>query len=426
MKTIPMGPAPSPPSDAPSGWRWSLLVAAPHRLAFFLAMVVLAASGLWWATVQVDRVFGIGLPYELSPSVLHSALMTFGFMPLFFAGFLFTAGPKWLAVQPPTARDIRAPLVLATLGWLAWPVAGHFSDGLAAAALAVAVFGLASITLRFWRMVRASRAPDRVHARSIGVALVVGCLCIAGVMAGVLTDDPQLARTFVHTALWGFVVAVYVTVAHRMIPFFTSSALPMVEAWRPFWVLRVLLGVVAFEAVGVWVDLATDAPMWHGVRGAIEVTAGAVVIWLAFAWGLVQSLKVRLVAMLHIGFTWLGIGLALSGASHLIEALGGGEWLPLAGLHAITIGFLGSLMVAMVTRVTCGHGGRPLVADNFVWALFWGLQAAALLRIAAAAPLDFAMKVTLAAALAWAGVLTLWALRYGAWYGRPRADGRPG
>lgn len=407
-------------------WSWSVLETAPHRLAFFLAMGVVAASGLWWATVQFDRVVGFGLPYELSPSVIHSALMTFGFMPLFFAGFLFTAGPKWLGVAGPAARDVRTPLLLATAGWLAWPVAGHLSAQAAAASLALALAGLVLVTLRFWRLIVSSPAEDRIHAQCIGFALIAGCICIAGIAAGVLLDDPQLSRTFAHTGLWAFIVAVFVTVAHRMIPFFTSSALPMVTAWRPFWVLHALLSVAVFEAAAVWVDLATHASAWHAVRGGIEILAGAVVIWLSLAWGLVQSLKVRLVAMLHIGFSWLGVGLALAGASHLAQAITGEEWLPLAGLHAVTMGCLGSLMVAMVTRVTCGHSGRPLVADNFIWTLFWLLQGATLLRIVAAAPLEGALKFTLAAAIAWAAVLTAWALRYGRWYGRPRADGRPG
>lgn len=403
-----------------------MLVAAPHRLAFFLAMAVLVASGLWWATLQADRVVGLGLPYELSPSVVHSALMTFGFMPLFFAGFLFTAGPKWLAAAPPSARELRPALVLMALGWLVWPLAAHVSDKAAAASLLLPLLGLGSLTRRFWRLVRASDVPDRIHATCIAGALAMGCASLAGLFASVLGDDPTLARTFVHTALWGFIVAVYVIVAHRMIPFFTSSALPMAQAWRPFWVLHVLVAACAFEVASVWIDVATDAPAWHGVRGAIEVTTGAVVVWLAFAWGLVQSLKVRLVAMLHLGFTWLGIGLALSGTSHLAQALTGEEWLRLAGLHAITMGCLGSLMVAMVTRVSCGHGGRPLVADNIVWTLFWLLQGAVLLRLAAAAPTELALRLTLAAAVLWAGVLTAWSVRYGAWYGRPRADGRAG
>ena len=411
---------------AREGFRWRTLQAAPHRLAFFLAMLVLVGSAAWWATIQGDRVFGFSLPYQVAPSVVHATVMTFGFMPLFFAGFLFTAGPKWLGVVPPSARDVRTPLVAMTAGWLAWPVAAHLGVLPAAAALLVALCGLAAIALRFWQLIRTSRAPDRVHAKCVGAVLVVGCAALAGVAVAVLMDDPRIARAFVVTALWGFIVAVYVTVAHRMIPFFTSSALPMVAAWRPFWVLRVLLALAAFEASAPWIDWITDAPAWHGVRGAVEVTAGAVVVWLAFAWGLVQSLRVRLVAMLHIGFSWLGIGLALSGASQLVEALSGDAWLPLAGLHAVTMGCLGSLMVAMVTRVSCGHGGRPLVADNFVWMLFCALQGAVLMRIAAAAPVASARVFTLCAALAWAIVLAAWASRYGSWYGRPRLDGRPG
>jgi uncharacterized protein involved in response to NO len=407
-------------------WSWSLLLAAPHRLAFFLAMMVLVESGLWWTLVHADRVVGLGLPYELSPSVVHSTLMTFGFMPLFFCGFLFTAGPKWLGVAGPTARQLLPSLLLIAFGWMAWPFASHLNEIAAAAALLLPIAGLSSLAWRFWKLLRASEVPDRVHATCIGVALIVGCASLVGVFVSVLADAPDVARTFVHTALWGFIVATYVTVAHRMIPFFTSSALPMVQAWRPFWVLRLLLAACVFEVACVWIELATDAAAWHGIRGAIELTMGGVVVWLAFAWGLVQSLKVRLVAMLHLGFSWLGIGLVLSGASHLAQALTGEAWLPLAGLHAVTMGSLGSLMVAMVTRVTCGHGGRALVADNIVWALYWTLQVATLLRIAAAAPTDLMLRLALAAAVVWTTALGVWAVRYGRWYGLPRSDGRPG
>lgn len=413
-------------SARPTRWSWALLLAAPHRLAFFLAMAVLAEAAGWWTVVHADRVFGLGLPYGLSPSVVHATLMTFGFMPLYFAGFLFTAGPKWLAVSPPAARDLRPSLLLMAAGWMAWPIAAHLHAGAAAATLLLPLAGLGLVTRRFWRLVRASEVPDRIHATCIGIALLVGCASLAGIFVSVLAGEATLARAFVYTALWGFVATVFVTVAHRMIPFFTSGALPMVEAWRPFWVLRVLLAACAFEVACVWIELATNAPAWHGIRGAVEVTVGGVIIWLAFAWGLVQSLKLRLVAMLHLGFSWLGLGFALTGASHLVQALTGEAPLPLAGLHAVTMGGLGSLMMAMVTRVTCGHGGRALVADNLVWTLFWALQVATLLRIAAAAPSVAMLRLTLAAAAVWAGALIVWAVRYGSWYGRPRFDGRPG
>jgi uncharacterized protein involved in response to NO len=143
----------------------------------------------------------------------------------------------------------------------------------------------------------------------------------------------------------------------------------------------------------------------------------------------VKSLKNKLLAMLHIGFLWLGVAFLLGGVSQwLAWGLGFGS-LGLGALHALTMGCLASLMLAMVTRVSCGHSGRALVADRVAWSLFWLLQAATMLRIAAAVPgLPGVVLVWLLplSAVLWAGTMSAWGLRLGGWYGRLRADGRPG
>ena len=90
------------------------------------------------------------------------------------------------------------------------------------------------------------------------------------------------------------------------------------------------------------------------------------------------------------------------------------------------MGCLGSLMLAMVTRVSCGHGGRALVADRLVWTLFWVLQLATVVRLAASAALLWSPVLLAVAALLWAGIMAVWGLRLIGWYGRLRADGRPG
>jgi uncharacterized protein involved in response to NO len=82
-------------------------------------------------------------------------------------------------------------------------------------------------------------------------------------------------------------------------------------------------------------------------------------------------------------------------------------------------------LLAMVTRVACGHSGRPLVADNLMWGLFLALQVAVVLRIAAALPQAPASFLLLAAWI-WAAVALVWGLRLMGWFGRLRADGRPG
>ena len=190
------------------------------------------------------------------------------------------------------------------------------------------------------------------------------------------------------------------------------------------------VAAAALEVVSVWVELsgvpAGDAGRaWVLVRGLLELVAGCIVLWLAVAWGLVQSLRIRLLGMLHIGFVWLGLSFVLGGASQLLGLASGAPVLGLGALHALSMGCLGSLMLAMVTRVSCGHSGRALVADNTVWGLFWGLQLATVLRISGALP-GAPGGLILVAALIWATVMAVWGVRYGSWFGRLRVDGKPG
>ena len=429
VRTVPPVPPARSGKPAPvtGPWRPSMLMVAPHRLAFWLAMLILVVASGWWLLVQEDRVHGwFGLGYAVSPTLTHAAAMVFGFMPLFFAGFLFTAGPNWLRVEPLPVARLQWPLFLQAGGWLLWLAGAHLQAGVALTGLALAWLGLAWMFMLYWQLVRASRAEDRMHAKSVGVGGIVGVLSLAGTGLAMLAGHDALALVLVRTALWGFIVVTFVAVAHRMIPFFTSSVLPMIEIWRPFWVLWLMLGIAAFEVLALWVDWALPPPRWWTLLVmAVEIAVGAVLIWLAVVWGLVQSLKIRLLAMLHVGFVWLGLALLYSAASQALWLATGQPVLGLGALHALSMGFLGSIMVAMVTRVSCGHSGRALVADNPVWAMFWLLQVAIGVRLLAAVQ-GMPMWLTALAALLWTAIVTAWALRYANWYGRPRIDGKAG
>lgn len=98
----------------------------------------------------------------------------------------------------------------------------------------------------------------------------------------------------------------------------------------------------------------------------------------------------------------------------------------LGALHALSLGCFGSLMLAMVTRVSCGHSGRSQVADRVLWGLFSLLQAATVVRVVAALGGAWVPALLAATALLWSATTLLWALRLGSWYGRLRPDGRPG
>ena len=420
---------PSSASPVDTRWRLTRLLTAPHRLGFTAGALLLAISAIWWALVLATRAAGIVLPWAVPPPVAHGVLMALGFMPLFITGFLFTAGPRWLGLPEVDATSLRMSVQMMVCGWALALPGMHAGATLAGIGVAMAALGWSALVLRFVGLVRASRAPEKLHALLVAGAAAVGAAALWLAAAALITNHASAVRAATQLALWGFLAPVFATVSHRMLPFFTASALPQHDAWRPNLLLGAMLAALAaelpFAMAELWWWPLTPAARW--VQAAIESAAAGLLLWLALRWGLLQGLKIRLLAMLHVGFLWLGITFALSAVSHsLMAALGPGHSLDLAPQHALTMGYLASTLLAMATRVAAGHSGRALVADNITWALFWTLQAAVLLRLAAALWPPAGTPLLLAAVSAWVVAMGGWSLRYGRWLGRPRADGRPG
>lgn len=408
-------------------WRLDRLLTAPHRLGFFSAALVAAASALWWTLALTTRHTGIALPWAVPPPVAHGLLMSMGFMPLFIVGFLFTAGPRWLSLPEVPVHRLLAPVLALLAGWALALAGFHAHAALAALGLAVVAAGWTAVVWQFLQLLRASPALDQRHARVIAAAAALGGLALWTAAGALAIGHVTAVRVATQLALWGCVAPIFAAVSHRMIPFFTASALPLLDAWRPQWLLWTMLGVLGFSGAGAVAELLWGPlpPALRWAQVALEAPAAVLLLWLAVRWGLVQSLKIRLLAMLHGGFVWFGLSLALAAWSHGLMA-SGHEGLGLAPTHALAMGYLGATLIAMITRVSAGHSGRALAADDVAWALYWTLQAAVMLRVAAALGSAGQTPLLLGAVAAWALALGGWAWRYGGWLGRPRADGRPG
>jgi uncharacterized protein involved in response to NO len=434
---VPPGPpAPSKPSAEARArldlrWRLAHLLIAPHRLAFFLGLLVLAASSLWWTLVQAVRATGAA-PMEpaLPAALVHGALMVFGFFPLFFSGFLFTAGPKWLRVPPWPVRSLLPPWILLALGWLAWLLGAQWHPALALAGTFLAAFGMAWVSGLFWRLLGQSQVEDRVHARLLAAAFAVGTVCVAGLALALALGADRGARRFVLTGLWGLDAMVFVTVAHRMLPFFSLPSDHGAGGDNPWGTLGLLAGAATFEALAVWMEAVVPYGSrwdlgWGLLHGWVECAVGTVLLWRAWGWARRQSLRNRLLRMFFLGFVWLGLAFLLHGASRWLALAGAPQW-SLGATHALGMGCFASLMLAMVTRVSAGHSGRAQVADATVWALFGLLQAAVVLRLMAVPAESAAPSLLLLSAVLWVAAVLPWAVRLGSWYGRLRPDGRAG
>lgn len=403
---------------------WKNFTAAPHRVMFLSGALQTVAVMLWWLVDMLTRygVAGQPLVWSILPNAAHIYLMVFGLFPSFIFGFIMTTFPRWMG-----GKEIQAHLYVSAFALLLFGnvlfYAGLFTHH------TVLLFAVAS-TLAGWavgiyallRVVLDTPPSDKTNPIVILLTLCLGWLGLLAYFIWLLNSNILWLQVATQTGLWLFLLPLFASVGHRMIPFFTISALPKLQVARPDWPWWIILAGSAAHAV---LQLA-DASSWLWL-GDAAITVAA--FYLSYCWGFRQSFKNPLLAILHIGFAWVGIAMLLSTIQSATQFLSHDTlfiW-GLAPLHALTIGCFGSLVIGMGTRVTLGHSGLPFIVDTALKVMFTGMQAAAILRVLAdILPHQHNSWLYLASALIWLCCFTPWVWRYLPAYWRVRADGKPG
>jgi uncharacterized protein involved in response to NO len=172
---------------------------------------------------------------------------------------------------------------------------------------------------------------------------------------------------------------------------------------------RIALGTL-HAAMIVW----TFLPDWKPV-GVLLLIAAALHAVRLVRWGGMSTLSDPLLLVLHVGYLWLAVGVALLGLSLLTDAVPAA-----AAVHALTAGAIGTMILAVMTRATLGHTGRALRADGATITIFALVSASAVLRIAAAWPVDVHFGLIEFSGFAWIGAFALFLAKYGPMLLSPR------
>ena len=399
------------------------LAAAPHRTLFFCGTLNLLVASAWWLAHLVARYTGsplFALDLAIAPIWAHSFLVLFTVLPTFIFGFLFTTFPRWMngPEVPRIAYVSTAALQFAaTLAWLAGV---HYGTPLQLAGIALALAALAAGLVSLLRVLIDARQVVS-HAVVAATGLAVGVVSLAGFGYGLYVASDFALHFAVRSALWGFLFPVFFAVCHRMIPFFSQNAIPGYVAWRPLWILIAVVGL-AYARLLLGTAGALDSLVFVDVALAIFAATCAV------RWTSPGARGNPLLWTLYAGFAWLPIAMALQAGRDASFALTGQWALGRAPIHALGIGFFGGMLVAMVTRVTMGHSGRPLRMGPAALACFAGVQLAAVARVGSeivTAP-DAIRILLLGSALLWLLAFGVWSFGHGGIYLAPRADGKAG
>lgn len=396
-----------------------ILAAAPHRMMFFAGASAVIVSMLWWACFLGAGYFGHRFPAAPVPAGwAHAVLTQYGMLPLFMFGFLLTVFPRWMGQPALTKRDYVPVFAGMFGGYLPAHVGLLDLKPLLIAGLGLMLAGwiaaLAALGGVLWR----NAARDR-HALSCYVALALGACGLMAFAAFVLGAPPQFAFVAIKLGTFGLLLPIFFTVCHRMIPFFSANVVHSgYRMFKPAWSLP-LLWLLLLAHLGL--ELA-HVPAWLWLAD-VPLAIFFLVHWLA--WQPWKCMRPGLLAALYLASAWLPTAFVLFSAQSLVLCLGGEFILGRAPVHALTVGFFGSMMVAMVTRVTQGHSGRPLQMGAIPWLTFGLLQLVALTRIAAEVVPNSSLWLV-AAAFGWLIAFLPWVLRSLWIYLTPRIDGVPG
>jgi uncharacterized protein involved in response to NO len=395
MALIPLGePVRRPP---PGGFAlWAL----GFRPFYLLAAAFAALAMLAWLFVLTGR---LAMPM---PAVWwHAHEMLFGFAAAVIVGFLFTAGRNWTGIDTPTGL----PLALLALLWLAGRVGMAFDGGTVTAVLdsTFLLAAAAAIARVLWK------AGSRRNYFVVGILGLLAAANIAFHLGrfGMVDVDPLQA---LHFAL-GVIILLETVIGGRVIPGFTASALKGVRQWQsqPWNYATVAATGLALLA---WALL--PEARWPA---GLALLAFALQVPRCLGWNSWATRGAPLLWILHLAHLWIPVGLLLLAAAQL-------GWLPRsAGVHALTIGATGGLIIGMITRTALGHTGRMIIVGRVEVAAYALVQVAAVVRVltVAATPVAATAGIHIAATL-WALAFLLYLWRYLPWLIRPRIDGQPG
>lgn len=353
------------------------------RPFFLLGALYSGLSILLW----LPQFYGdLALSTLFAPVDWHVHELFFGFLPAIVTGFLFTAVPNWTGRMP---LQGTALLVLVLL-WLAGRVAVTYSAEIGwFQAMAVDAAFLIAVAMVIAREIIAG-----ANWRNLKVLLPLLVLAGANIsfhLEAHFNGVSDISRRLAALAA----ITLIMLIGGRVIPSFTRNWLVRENPGRlpaAFSRFDVLSIAVAVAALALW-TLRPEAEM----TAAVMALAALLQFIRLGRWAGDRTLRDPLVWILHAGYLFVPIGFALIAAAIVLPE----HVSPLAGVHALGVGAVGGMTLAMMVRASLGHTGQALRARPAITFILMAVLVAATVRILAAMTDSHTGLVLHIAAFAW-------------------------
>jgi uncharacterized protein involved in response to NO len=342
----------------------------------------------------------------------HSHEMLYGFVMAAVAGFLLTAVPSWTGARGFAGR----PLIAAVALWFAGRVAMSTVDVVPFWLTALAELALipALLTLLAPPIFRSGN-----RNAPLLVVLTVLWFIDGAFLVALARGDALLAGGAMRLAI-DFVLILVTVIGGRIVPAFTANALRQ----RGETATIVTRPLVEYAVIGAMVAVAvTDAfAPDSALSGSLAALAALVHLIRLSGWRSFRTQGEPLLWVMHVAYAWLPIGLGLKACALLAHADWAMKW-----QHALTTGVFATMILAVMTRASLGHTGRPLAVSRAIACAYVLLTASTVLRVFGNTlfPGHYLLAVS-ASGLAWVVCFGIFVVVYAPILIGPRADGKPG
>lgn len=360
---------------------------------FFLAAGVFAilAMVLWIGALTL----GWPLGGDAGPLDWHMHEMLFGYGTAALAGFILTAVPNWTGRLPVSALPLLGLVLVWVAGRLVMLAPGLVGEGVAAtvdsAFLPVLAFviGREVIAGRNWKNLR--------------VLLVISALALANIAFHLALaqgwDEMIVARLGV-----SLYVVMLSLIGGRIVPSFTRNYLARqagARVPRPFGRIDQAAFATTIAALALW---SITLEGWLvAALSALAAVMQAVRLW---GWRGGKTTSEPLLVILHVGYAFVPLGLAAIALAAL------GIWAQASALHLLTVGAIGVMTLAVMTRASLGHTGRKLTASPMATVSYFALVLAGLIRPLAELVPSYYHEILAVSGLAWIIAFSLFVVEY--------------
>jgi uncharacterized protein involved in response to NO len=372
------------------------------RPFFALACIAGAVLPLWWALA-----FTAAVPpapsFVASPLQWHAHEMFYGFGWAGLGGFLLTATKNWVNVRGWHGGALVF-LVAAWLldrlamsvgagwpGWLFWPVALLFQTAIVAMLLHTLL----------QQDLRASGSDNYFFWIALPLFLPAKALIIQG-------DFYALGWSM---SLALFRLAFLIMLERTQVQF-------MRHAFR-LDILRDKRLDLPVKWLAVALAGAELLPAW--LAATLELMLAALLLWRFAFWHPAKAFTRLDIGIMYFGYLMIVAQLCVSA----VGRLGVSPWVGTVAVHLFTVGVMGTILPAMIVRISKGHTGRIVVFEPADKAALWIMIAGLFARVVLPQllPAGYMMFLHLAATC-WLVAFVILLFRYLPFLLAPRIDGR--